>query len=94
MKTHPQICIGEYIDSYFPAVDGVIVTVQNYAKWMNKKPLRVLCRYYRSAERLCGYRSVQSHTLSFRTGAKAPSLPLRSPAPRLGIYDGTAPDVS
>ncbi|MFA0816588.1 MAG: glycosyltransferase [Anaerofustis sp.] len=36
MKTHPQICIGEYIDSYFPAVDGVIVTVQNYAKWMNK----------------------------------------------------------
>ena len=36
MKTNPHICIGEYIDSYFPAVDGVIVSVQNYARWLNE----------------------------------------------------------
>ena len=32
-----KILIGEYIDSYLPAIDGVIVTVQNYARWLNEK---------------------------------------------------------
>ncbi len=31
-----DLTIGEYIDSYLPAVDGVIVTVQNYARYLNE----------------------------------------------------------
>lgn len=35
-KFDQHICIGEYIDSYLPAVDGVIITAQNYARWLNE----------------------------------------------------------
>lgn len=35
-KINQTICIGEYIDSYLPAVDGVIITAQNYARWLNE----------------------------------------------------------
>ena len=27
---------GQYIDTYLPAIDGVIVTVQNYARWLTE----------------------------------------------------------
>lgn len=29
--------IGQYIDTYLPAVDGVIMTVHNYARWLNRQ---------------------------------------------------------
>ena len=32
----PPILIGQYIDTYLPAVDGVIITVQNYARWLSQ----------------------------------------------------------
>ncbi len=34
-ETDRNLCVGQYIDSYLPAIDGVIVTVQNYARWLN-----------------------------------------------------------
>ncbi len=30
-----MLTVGQYIDSFFPAVDGVILTVKNYAHWLN-----------------------------------------------------------
>lgn len=27
---------GQYVDSYLPALDGVIMTVRNYARWLNQ----------------------------------------------------------
>ena len=34
----PVLVLGQYIDSYLPAVDGVVVTVQNYARHLNRAP--------------------------------------------------------
>lgn len=31
-----NLLIGQYIDSYLPAIDGVVITVQNYARWLNE----------------------------------------------------------
>lgn len=31
-----QLIVGEYIDSYLPALDGVITAVRNYAYWLNR----------------------------------------------------------
>jgi 1,2-diacylglycerol 3-alpha-glucosyltransferase len=31
-----RILVGQYIDSYLPTIDGVTVTVQNYARWLNQ----------------------------------------------------------
>ena len=28
--------VGQYIDSYLPTIDGVIMTVRNYARWLNQ----------------------------------------------------------
>ncbi|MBP1757351.1 MAG: glycosyl transferase group 1 [Firmicutes bacterium] len=30
-----QLLVGQYIDTYLPAIDGVIITVKNYAHWLN-----------------------------------------------------------
>ena len=30
-----DLLIGQYIDTYLPAIDGVVITVQNYARWLN-----------------------------------------------------------
>ncbi len=32
------LVLGQYIDSYLPAVDGVVITVQNYARYLNRFP--------------------------------------------------------
>lgn len=31
-----NLLIGQYIDSYLPAIDGVTLTVRNYARWLNR----------------------------------------------------------
>ncbi len=32
-----NLCFGQFVDTYLPAVDGVIQTVRNYAFWLQKK---------------------------------------------------------
>ncbi len=31
-----RLTVGQFIDSFYPAVDGVIMAVRNYAYWLNK----------------------------------------------------------
>jgi 1,2-diacylglycerol 3-alpha-glucosyltransferase len=35
-QIHPNILVGQYIDSYLPTIDGVVITVQNYVHWLNE----------------------------------------------------------
>jgi 1,2-diacylglycerol 3-alpha-glucosyltransferase len=32
----PAMLVGQYIDSYLPTLDGVIMTVHNYARWLSQ----------------------------------------------------------
>ena len=32
-----KITVGQYIDAYFPVIDGVVMTVNNYERWINDK---------------------------------------------------------
>ena len=32
-----KLLVGQYLDTYLPAIDGVIITVQNYARWLNQE---------------------------------------------------------
>jgi glycosyltransferase involved in cell wall biosynthesis len=32
-----KITVGQYIDAYFPVIDGVVMTVNNYERWINAK---------------------------------------------------------
>lgn len=29
--------VGQYLETYLPVIDGVVVTVQNYARWLNQE---------------------------------------------------------
>ncbi len=48
------LVLGQYIDSYLPAVDGVVMTVQNYARHLNRFP-QTSC-YVASSDPPRGYR--------------------------------------
>jgi 1,2-diacylglycerol 3-alpha-glucosyltransferase len=32
----PAMLVGQYIDTYLPTLDGVVMTVHNYARWLNQ----------------------------------------------------------
>ena len=74
-REHPLV--GQYIDTYLPAVDGVIITVQNYARWLNAGH----CSCYVAAAEANGYRDADPFPV-----IRYHSVPLRGRPPyRFGI---------
>jgi glycosyltransferase involved in cell wall biosynthesis len=70
--------VGQYVDSYLPAVDGVIITVQNYARFMNE--LGCSC-YVAAAEAEKGYTETDAFPV-----IRYSSMPLKQREPyRFGI---------
>jgi 1,2-diacylglycerol 3-alpha-glucosyltransferase len=70
--------IGQYIDSYLPAIDGVIITVQNYAHWLNEDHFPC---YVATTEAKRGFQDTEPYSiLRYR------SIPLlRRPPYRFGL---------
>lgn len=70
--------VGQYIDSYLPALDGVIITVHNYARWLSNN--HCVC-YVAAPEAPRGYRDHQVYEV-----VRYRSVPIRSRPPyRAGI---------
>ncbi|MBB6480320.1 glycosyltransferase [Spirochaeta isovalerica] len=71
-----MIISGQFNDSLAPIMDGVAITAQNYAFWLNKK----YSPSFAIGPRVPGYRDSQEHILRFA------SLPIQRKGPyRLGL---------
>ena len=84
IKTGPipaKPVIGQYIDTYLPAVDGVIMTVHNYALWLNRQGF--LC-YVAAAMAPPGYQEPASYPIiRYRSAPIAQRPPYRYGFPLL-----------
>lgn len=73
--------IGQYIDTYLPVVDGVIMTVHNYAQWLNQQGF--LC-YVAAAMALPGYQEPEAYPIiRYRSAPIAQRPPYRYGFPLL-----------